>query len=99
MEEEHFLALIREYGEENILGFLFDNTGRVLFTPKNAEGRGRGNFTLAEFYKPEYQSLVVLEQQNGTEWIAVKPINTIQGVVLKTPNTVVSRLDVRMLSN
>lgn len=98
MEEAHFLAMIAEYGEENIIGLLFDNTGRVLFTPKR-EGRGRGPFSLAGFYKPEFQCIEVLEQQNGTEWISLKPINTIQGVLLKTQDTVLSKLDVRMLSN
>ncbi|MMZ42076.1 hypothetical protein D1872_35930 [compost metagenome] len=98
MDEDKFLALIQKHGEENIIGFGFDNSGRHLFTKEYWP------FSLAKHYDPTTQCLEYWVPDRdgmttGNGHIAVKPINTIQSVLIATKDTVWERLDAWMLSN
>jgi len=76
MEEDIFLATVAYFGEENILGFVFDNSARHLFTKND-------RFSLAKNYIPSIQHLVFeVEDPKGTKVRVAKHIGHIQTIVI-----------------
>lgn len=76
MSEADFLAQINYFGEANILGFGFDNSGRKIFI--NGE-----TFSLATNYISEIKSLVFDQQDTKFRpYKVVKPLDNIQTIFI-----------------
>lgn len=80
---EDFVARINILGEENILGFGFDNAGRKIFMdPKK-------KFSLAEHYRDDLEALVFEETDNKMNvYKVIKPVDMIQTIFVCDPSLI-----------
>lgn len=77
--ESEFVQWIEEIGEENIIGFLFDNAGRKTFLDDEV-------FSLEEHFLPSINCLVFTHTtSNFVEYKVYKPIDTIQAIFTADP--------------
>ncbi len=75
MDEEQFLKIIAEYGEENVIYLGFDNSGRFTYASEDKI------FSLAQNYVPSIQSLVdVYMDQNNVPIRSVRPLSNLQSI-------------------
>lgn len=101
MDEEHFLALINRCNSEGlyILGFIFDNSGRMMF---GLDSRRPTHlyFSLAKHYDSETKCIIDKEcvDGRGNPYIAYKPIATIQTVITTAPGVPYDQYDTWSLS-
>ena len=77
---EDFLAKVEALGEENVLGFGFDNSGRKFFCRENER------FSIAKHYDPVTECLVFEETDaRYHDYKVYKPVDTIQTIYTASP--------------
>ena len=80
MSKEMFEQMITYFGEENILGFGFDNSAGVTFTKEN-------KFSLAQNYNADIESLMfICFDSKGNPFHVIKHVENIQAVYVRDSN-------------
>lgn len=92
MNLEMLLAIINKYGEDHILGFAFDNSGRKLFL--------EGEFSVDTHVDKDLECLVFhVEDTKGIPYNVLKPIDMIQTVYTIDNASDMNRIDRRYVTN
>jgi hypothetical protein len=73
------VRVIARYGEENVLGILFDNSAAKIFT--------KDEFKMTTSYIDSIESLQFVETDlHGTPYHIIKDVEDIQGILIKDEN-------------
>lgn len=92
MEQERFLAIINKYGEENVLGFGFDNSAAITFGPNDP-------FSLEKYYVDDIHAFKFPSVDfKGNPYFTIKIIEDIQSIIIKDERYslgVYDRIDIR----
>lgn len=79
MTDSKFKSIITRFGEENVLGILFDNSAAKVFS--------KGEFKMATCYIDSIESLQFVETDlHGTPYHIIKDVEDIQGILIKDEN-------------
>lgn len=91
MDSVYFKQIIDTLGgEEKVLGFVFDNAGKYVFTTNK--------FTYAEHLKEAINSLVFKETDiKGNTYLVVKPLDNVQTILMADGTTNTNEYDRRSL--
>lgn len=93
MTLDEFKATVNHYGEDKVLAIVFDNSGRHVFL-------GDNKFSIAKNVVESIDSLQFVETDvRGVEYLSVKHIENIQGMIFASPNTDMDKIDSRYLSS
>ena len=101
MNETEFLALINRCSSEGlyILGFIFDNSGRMLFGLDSRRPSSHLYFSLANHYDSATKCIKdECVDGRGNPYIVYKPIATIQTVMTTAPGVPYDQYDSWSLS-
>lgn len=92
MTGDEFKAAVAKFGEENLIGFIFDNTSRKLFTDHR--------FSMDEHYDEDLETLMfVTEHGSKTPFLTTKHIENVQTIMWAIPGkTKWELLDARYVS-
>ena len=92
MDGTQFKAIVQEFGEENLIGVVFDNSARQLFH--------ENDFSLAKYWNESIQSLVFRETDSQRNpYLTVKHVENVQTLMFAIPGeTRWDKLDYRQMS-
>lgn len=91
MEMEHFLKLLDKVGDDRIIGFVVDNSGRMYY-------RDNMLFDRKKHLDMETQCVKIIDiDNNKNEYICYKPINTIQAVLVSDKPGEISKYNTRYI--
>lgn len=91
MDGAVFKRFIEKYGEKNVMGFIFDNSSRELYTLENP-------FKWEDHVDEELETIVSVNKDGrGNPYIALHPIENIQKILIAHKDTNWDTIDYRVL--
>jgi len=91
MTGAEFKKLINYYGEENILGIGFDNSGAITF--------GKGEFSLANVYVEDLESIQdIAFDSKGNPFHVIRNVSNVQCIIVRDsgiPTEAYDRISIR----